>query len=351
MAETTSNGSIRQRSSDYDDITNESIKELGPSKGLEQAGVIKDTQRLGNYRAALVPVLAYCFELTLAYFTIQDYSFDERARGWFLLERPLLLVFIGFLYIFLSTVWGPRWMVGKKPEDYKKTLIFYNAFQVVISFYMFIELCRHGWMTHYSYRCQSCDYSATDPAAVGMSHVAHWFFLSKILDLADTAFFVARGKFAQVTQLHVVHHSCMLICTWFASAYTPGGQISFLAFLNTFVHTVMYSYYLLAAMGPRVRPFLWWKKYLTQLQLTQFVLIFLHMAQLTFTTCSGVSKRLVVWTLCYAVLFFSLFSNFYFQSYKKNRKPKAKVEDLDEKNNNHSSEKPTVSRSEVGRLG
>ena len=31
----------------------------------------------------------------------------------------------------------------------------------------------------------------------------------------------------------------------------------------------MYSYYALAALGPRLQPFLWWKKYLTQLQLGQ----------------------------------------------------------------------------------
>ena len=35
----------------------------------------------------------------------------------------------------------------------------------------------------------------------------------------------------------------------------------------------MYSYYLLASLGPRMRPYLWWKRYLTQLQLTQFAII------------------------------------------------------------------------------
>ena len=33
------------------------------------------------------------------------------------------------------------------------------------------------------------------------------------------------------------------------------------------VHTVMYLYYALAALGQWMRPYLWWKKYLTQLQL------------------------------------------------------------------------------------
>ena len=39
--------------------------------------------------------------------------------------------------------------------------------------------------------------------------------------------------------------------------------------LNSFVHVVMYSYYLLAAMGPRVQRYLWWKKYLTGLQMVR----------------------------------------------------------------------------------
>ena len=37
--------------------------------------------------------------------------------------------------------------------------------------------------------------------------------------------------------------------------------------LNSFVHVIMYSYYGLSAMGPAVQKYLWWKKYLTQLQL------------------------------------------------------------------------------------
>lgn len=36
--------------------------------------------------------------------------------------------------------------------------------------------------------------------------------------------------------------------------------------LNCFVHVVMYSYYGLSAI-PAVRPYLWWKKHITQLQL------------------------------------------------------------------------------------
>ena len=39
------------------------------------------------------------------------------------------------------------------------------------------------------------------------------------------------------------------------------------SFLNSFVHIWMYAYYGLSAMGPHMQKYLWWKKYLTKLQL------------------------------------------------------------------------------------
>lgn len=37
--------------------------------------------------------------------------------------------------------------------------------------------------------------------------------------------------------------------------------------LNSFVHVVMYSYYLLTALNPKYKENVWWKKYITQLQI------------------------------------------------------------------------------------
>ena len=39
------------------------------------------------------------------------------------------------------------------------------------------------------------------------------------------------------------------------------------ACLNCFVHIVMYSYYFLSGLGPSVQKYLWWKKYVTVLQM------------------------------------------------------------------------------------
>ena len=41
----------------------------------------------------------------------------------------------------------------------------------------------------------------------------------------------------------------------------------FIALVNSFIHVVMYSYYALSSLGPHMQKYLWWKKYITKLQL------------------------------------------------------------------------------------
>lgn len=47
---------------------------------------------------------------------------------------------------------------------------------------------------------------------------------------------------------------------------------TFHALLNCVVHVFMYSYYGLTALGPSYQKYLWWKKYLTTIQLVCQVL-------------------------------------------------------------------------------
>ena len=71
-----------------------------------------------------------------------------------------------------------------------------------------------------------------------------------------------------------------------SSRFVGGGQGGFSAFLNAGVHTVMYLYYLLASFGPGIQRYLWWKKYLTRMQMIQFVLVFLHCLQTLYYDCN-----------------------------------------------------------------
>jgi len=43
----------------------------------------------------------------------------------------------------------------------------------------------------------------------------------------------------------------------------------FVGMVNSFIHTLMYVYYGLAAVGPSMQKYLWWKRYMTKLQLVR----------------------------------------------------------------------------------
>ena len=108
-----------------------------------------------------------------------------------------------------------------------------------------------------------------------------------------------------------------IITVWWGVKFTPGGHSSFFGFINTFVHIVMYFYYMLAAMGPQMQKYLWWKKYLTLLQMVQFIMVMVHAFQLLFYNPCNYPIAFVWWIGAHAVMFYFLFSNFYKQAYKK----------------------------------
>ncbi|KAJ4450529.1 hypothetical protein ANN_01956 [Periplaneta americana] len=93
------------------------------------------------------------------------------------------------------------------------------------------------------------------------------------------------------------------------------GHSTFFALLNTFVHIIMYFYYMVAAMGPKFQKYIWWKKYLTTIQMVQFVLIFAHQFQIVFYTDCSYPKGFMVWIGLHGVLFLFLFSDFYKANY------------------------------------
>ncbi|XP_012261106.2 elongation of very long chain fatty acids protein AAEL008004-like isoform X2 [Athalia rosae] len=255
------------------------------------------------------------------YHDLMDNKSDPRVNGWFLMSGPLPTAIICLTYAYCVKVLGPKLMEDRKPMDLRRVMIFYNLFQVIFSYWLFKESLVAGWGGHYSLSCQPVDYS-NDPLAVQMTHACWWYYISKFTEFFDTIFFVLRKKNEQVSTLHVIHHGLMPMSVWFGVKFTPGGHSTFFGLLNTFVHIIMYSYYLLAALGPKMQPYLWWKRYLTTLQMIQFVAVMVHAFQLLFIDCNY-PKAFVWWIGLHAVLFYFLFRNFYQEAYIK--KAAAKV--------------------------
>lgn len=252
---------------------------------------------------------------------ILDTHADSRTTNWLLMRSPFPTLFICLSYVYIVKVLGPKLMENRKPFQLTNVLIAYNLFQVIFSAWLFYECLMGGWWGQYSFRCQPVDYSNT-PTALRMVHACWWYYFSKFTEFMDTIFFVLRKKNNHVSTLHVIHHGCMPMSVWFGVKFTPGGHSTFFGLLNTFVHIVMYTYYLLAAFGPKMQPYLWWKKYLTAFQMIQFIAIMVHAFQLLFIDCNY-PKAFVWWIGLHAVMFFFLFNEFYQQNYQQKRARKA----------------------------
>lgn len=142
-----------------------------------------------------------------------------------------------------------------------------------------------------------------------------WYFFSKLVEFLDTVFMVLRKKNDQITFLHVFHHVSMLNIWWFCVMLIPGGQSWFSASLNSLVHVFMYSYYFLN-LFPSMRKYLWWKRYITQMQLTQFLVILINTFYVHFSDCAFPKWSTLI-LMIYMFLMLFLFGNFYVHAYVK----------------------------------
>ncbi|CAL4163611.1 unnamed protein product [Meganyctiphanes norvegica] len=270
----------------------------------------KQLHRRGFYSAIII-ILSYFYgQINMA----GSMEPDKRQNTWLLMQSPVTTVFFSLIFIFFVTVAGPWMMRGRPPmKGLKSLMIAYNIVQIVMSTWIFYMSSMGGWMTNYSWTCQLCDYS-NKPQAIMMMHAAYWYYIAKFVDFIDTIFFVAHKKYEHISLLHVVHHAVMPVNCWYGLRFMPGGHCTFGFFLNCFVHMVMYTYYLLSALGPQFKKYLWWKRYLTNLQLGQFCLVILHSAQLAFVDCS-IPVEVIRWVAGTAFLFLSLFADFYWNAY------------------------------------
>lgn len=241
---------------------------------------------------------------------------DPRTQDSFLLTTPEPMVAIVLSYLAFVVI-APRIMENRPPMDLKKFIIVYNFMLVALSGYMCLEFFLTAFLMGYSYFCQPIDWEySRDPLNMRMVRVSYLFFFSKIIELADTVFFILRKKNNQVTFLHVYHHATMIINWWMAAKYVPVGQSFFVGMINSWIHTLMYIYYALAAIGPKMQKYLWWKRYMTKLQLIQFVAVVSHTGyNKFFATGCDYPWLFNTITFYYTWSMMFLFSNFYYQTY------------------------------------
>jgi elongation of very long chain fatty acids protein 4 len=122
----------------------------------------------------------------------------------------------------------------------------------------------------------------------------------------------------------VYHHSSIFIIWWFIISYVPGGSSYFSAALNSFVHVIMYGYYLWSSLAakpvegvkPRWNQPAFYRKYITSFQLFQFCCNFFQASYMLFVNPPKDFAMFTVWILFfYMISMLCLFGNFYLKAY------------------------------------
>ncbi|GJQ85709.1 hypothetical protein Trydic_g13399 [Trypoxylus dichotomus] len=242
---------------------------------------------------------------------------DPRTNDWFLITHPVIFPIIA-IYLYVVLKLGPKLMEKREPFQMKNILVLYNFLQVVMSCYIVYEGLQCQWLTDFNFQCEPVDWSYS-PRALRIARACHTYYMAKLTELLDTVFFVLRKKNNQITFLHLYHHSVMPMISWATTKYYPGGHGTFIGMINSIVHIIMYFYYMMSAMGPQFQKYLWWKKYITTLQLLQFCIAFLHSMQLLVYDC-GFPRWSTIFTLPNAIFFYYLFSDFYKKAYTPDKK-------------------------------
>ncbi|XP_071580013.1 very long chain fatty acid elongase 7-like isoform X2 [Temnothorax nylanderi] len=194
---------------------------------------------------------------------------DPVVDTWPLMESPGPMLYIVGAYLIFVLKAGPKMMEKRPAFQLNTVMILYNAFQVLFSIWLTnLTLNVDIKYLFSAHGCDTQDYiSPPENVRIAMSRGAWWYFFAKIIELLDTVFFVLRKKQNQITFLHVYHHTITAVISWCYLKFLPGEQGVIIAFLNSLVHVIMYSYYFIAAYGPKYKKYLWWKKYMTWIQL------------------------------------------------------------------------------------
>ena len=199
-------------------------------------------------------------------------------------------------------------------------VVVHNTFLVLLSLYMCVVGATAAIIGKYKFVGNRMNVND-----IAMTQIVYVFYVSKIYEFLDTVIMIVKGSLRQVSFLHVYHHVSISFIWWAIAYNAPGGEAYLSLIMNSWVHVCMYSYYLLStfikAQQTRKR-WLWWGKYLTQMQMMQFAINMCHGAICIFK--SPYPKFYSIAMTVYMISLLVLFGHFYVSKYRAT--PKAAAE-------------------------
>lgn len=137
---------------------------------------------------------------------------------WALMSNTSMVSIITFYFFFVFYI-GPNIMRNRNAFDLKTIIRAYDAFQVIICFYIVIKLYFSAFTFERSWKCSD---SFSDIKLIEIREIQEiWWYgvVVRAIELLETVFFILRKKSNQVTLLHVYHHVMTLLNGWYFLKY------------------------------------------------------------------------------------------------------------------------------------
>ncbi|KAH8328599.1 hypothetical protein KR067_011484, partial [Drosophila pandora] len=239
---------------------------------------------------------------------------DPHTHPLYATPWPTVVIIIAYFAFVLKL--GPEFMKNRKPYDLRGIIKAYNIIQILYNLYGLYGALRFlFFMDTYDMRCLK-SLPLDHPHKDYERYLCNIYGINKFLDLSETIFFVLRKKDKQLTFLHLFHHSIMASIGYIVvTIHGYGGLLFPACTLNAFVHVVMYTYYYLSSVSSSVQKSIWWKKYITLVQLAQFVTVQVLIIKTISNPNCNYAKLPMGVCLVFNPIFIGLFSHFYIKTY------------------------------------
>ncbi|KAK0727155.1 GNS1/SUR4 family protein [Lasiosphaeria miniovina] len=210
-----------------------------------------------------------------------EFEFKPRMTPLSTLNESAMFITLYYAMI----ISGKEWMRHRKPFKLHGPFLVHNFFLSALSAFLLALYVEQLLPTLYN----KGTYYAICEAGGGWTKplvtLYYLNYLTKYVELLDTAFLILKKK--PLTFLHCYHHGATALLCY--SQLVGSTAVSWVPItLNLTVHVVMYAYYFLAARGIRV----WWKEWVTRLQIAQFVI---DLGFVYFTSYTYFSNRYWPW--------------------------------------------------------
>lgn len=197
------------------------------------------------------------------YESLQEFKFKPGETPLSTWEIPAITVVTYVVLIFLLKQFVK---CRGKSFDLKKIVLVHNSVLAFASLLLWIGLTTEVVSLLSLHGLHDVLFDTANVLTYGR-HTAYYYinYIFKYIELMDTVMLALQGK--PIIFLHEYHHAATLILCWVQ--LSAGTCMQWVVIeLNLFVHVVMYSYYALSTKYRNI----WWKRYLTTLQILQFVI-------------------------------------------------------------------------------